>query len=77
MKRIVCFHSDVDFGVTTHLLLLDHSLLLFGVDLLLGAVEPPQLLPGVLSRLVVVVVVVILPFDPRSLEKFKIFLLFH
>ena len=24
MKRIGCFHSDVDFGVTTHLL--DHSL---------------------------------------------------
>ena len=25
MKRIVCFHSDVDFGVTTHLpVLVEH-----------------------------------------------------
>ena len=39
MKRIVCFHSDVDFGVTTHLVVALFVLgqLLVGLVLVDGA----------------------------------------
>lgn len=36
------------------LLAFNHSVLLFGIDLLLGAVQPPKLLPRILPHLVVV-----------------------
>ena len=50
MKRIVCFHSDADFRMTTHIVCIALRVHVLDPDLLLGRHPPFGLLPRGLAR---------------------------